>query len=106
MSSVQKSDTLKAIDNMVKTNAVVLYMKGTPVSPQCGFSLLATQILDACSAKYEAINVLDDDEVRSNIKQYSNWPTIPQLFIDGEFIGGVDIMKEMYEQGELIKLFK
>lgn len=89
------------IKETVTTNPVVLYMKGSPKFPQCGFSNLATQILEACNAKYVAVDVLADQEVREGIKTYANWPTIPQLYINGEFVGGSDIMRAMYENGEL-----
>ncbi len=89
------------IKETVTSNPVVLYMKGRPKFPQCGFSNLATQILDACNAKYVAVDVLADQEIREGIKQYANWPTIPQLYVKGEFIGGADIMRAMYESGEL-----
>lgn len=89
------------IKETVTTNPVVLYMKGTPKFPQCGFSNLATQILDACNAKYVAVDVLADQDIREGIKTYANWPTIPQLYINGEFVGGSDIMRAMYENGEL-----
>ncbi len=95
------------IDDLVKQNPVVLFMKGTASFPQCGFSGRAVQILKACGVDSKAIktvNVLDDPEVREAIKGYSNWPTIPQLYLAGEFIGGSDIMMEMYENGELQKL--
>ncbi len=94
-------DTQTKIKETVTTNPVVLYMKGSPKFPQCGFSNLATQILDACQAKYLAIDVLQDQAIREGIKQYANWPTIPQLYINGEFVGGSDIMRAMYESGEL-----
>ncbi len=94
-------DALEKIKETVANNFVVLYMKGSPKFPQCGFSNLATQILDACNAKYVAIDVLQDPAIREGIKQYANWPTIPQLYIDGEFVGGADIMRSMYENGEL-----
>ncbi|HPX88009.1 MAG TPA: Grx4 family monothiol glutaredoxin [Methylophilaceae bacterium] len=94
-------DTQAKIKVTVTTNPVVLYMKGSPKFPQCGFSNLATQILDACQAKYLAIDVLQDQAIREGIKQYANWPTIPQLYINGEFVGGSDIMRAMYESGEL-----
>lgn len=94
-------DAQETIKNQVTSNAVVLYMKGNPKFPQCGFSNLATQILDACNAKYTAIDVLADPAIREGIKTYANWPTIPQLYIKGEFIGGADIMRAMYESGEL-----
>lgn len=94
-------DAQEFIKNQVNGSPVVLYMKGNPKFPQCGFSNLATQILDACNAQYTAIDVLADQAVREGIKTYSNWPTIPQLYIKGEFIGGADIMRAMYESGEL-----
>jgi len=94
-------DIQAVIKNQVTNNPVVLYMKGTPKFPQCGFSNLATQILDACKVQYVAIDVLADQSIRDGIKVYSNWPTIPQLYINGEFIGGSDIMRAMYESGEL-----
>ncbi|ADI28686.1 Grx4 family monothiol glutaredoxin [Methylotenera versatilis] len=94
-------DAQARIKETVSTNPVVLYMKGNPKFPQCGFSNLATQILDACQAKYISVDVLQDQEVREGIKQFANWPTIPQLYINGEFVGGSDIMRAMYESGEL-----
>ncbi len=94
-------DTQATIKQTVTSNNVVLYMKGSPKFPQCGFSNLATQILDACGAPYVAVDVLQDQAIREGIKQYANWPTIPQLYIKGEFIGGADIMRSMYESGEL-----
>ena len=94
-------DAQEIIKNQVNSSPVVLYMKGNPKFPQCGFSNLATQILDACNTQYTAIDVLADPAVREGIKVYANWPTIPQLYIKGEFIGGADIMRAMYESGEL-----
>jgi monothiol glutaredoxin len=94
-------DTQAKIKEMVTSNNVVLFMKGSPKFPQCGFSSLATQILEACNAQYLAVDVLQDQAVREGIKQYANWPTIPQLYIKGEFVGGSDIMRAMYENGEL-----
>lgn len=94
-------DAQARIKETVSTNPVVLYMKGNPKFPQCGFSNMATQILDACQAKYVSVDVLQDQEVREGIKQFANWPTIPQLYIKGEFVGGSDIMRAMYENGEL-----
>ncbi len=94
-------DTQAKIKQTVTSNNVVLYMKGNPKFPQCGFSNMATQILDACQAQYTAVDVLQDQEIREGIKQYANWPTIPQLYIKGEFVGGSDIMRAMYESGEL-----
>jgi monothiol glutaredoxin len=91
----------------VTQNPVVLYMKGSPKFPQCGFSSVAAQILQACGVKdYVAVDVLQDPEVREGIKTYANWPTIPQLYIKGEFVGGADIMREMYQSGELKKLLE
>jgi monothiol glutaredoxin len=89
------------IKKTVTENDVVLYMKGTPVFPQCGFSSTVVQILDYVGAEYTSINVLEDPDVRQGIKDYNNWPTIPQVFIKGVFIGGCDIVKEMFETGEL-----
>ncbi len=96
------SDALQRIDQLVKSNDVVLFMKGTPQFPQCGFSGRAVQILKACGvSEYASVNVLEDGEVRQAIKEYANWPTIPQLYVRGEFVGGSDIMTEMYQSGEL-----
>ena len=89
------------IDELVKSNDVVLFMKGTALFPQCGFSSRAVAILDRLGAKYETVDVLQDPEIRQGIKAYSEWPTIPQLYVKGEFVGGSDIMMEMYESGEL-----
>jgi monothiol glutaredoxin len=94
-------DTQAVIKEQVTSNAVVLYMKGTPKFPQCGFSNLATQILKACEVDYLAVDVLADQNIREGIKSYANWPTIPQLYVNGEFVGGSDIMRAMYESGEL-----
>ena len=94
------------ISKAVSENDVLLYMKGTPVFPQCGFSSTVVQILDYVGADYESVNVLEDPEVRQGIKDFNNWPTIPQVFVKGEFIGGCDIVKEMFETGELSKLFE
>ncbi len=94
-------DAQAQIKQTVTSNDVVLYMKGNPKFPQCGFSNMATQILDACNAKYISVDVLQNQAVREGIKQYANWPTIPQLYVKGEFIGGSDIMRAMYESGEL-----
>jgi len=99
------SDTQQRIDELVKANEVVLFMKGTAQFPMCGFSGRAIQILRACGVnKPLTVNVLEDDAVRQGIKDYSQWPTIPQLYVKGEFIGGSDIMMEMYESGELQQL--
>jgi monothiol glutaredoxin len=93
------------IRNQVTADVIVLYMKGTPQFPQCGFSGATVQLLKACGVQnFTAVDVLADPEIRDGIKTYSNWPTIPQLYIKGEFVGGVDIVREMHEQGELQKL--
>lgn len=94
-------ETQDRIKEMVSKDKVVLFMKGSPKFPQCGFSNLATQILDACEAPYTAVDVLADQSIREGVKVYSNWPTIPQLYVNGEFVGGSDIMRSMYESGEL-----
>ena len=100
-------DTQERIKQQVTSNRVFLFMKGTPQFPQCGFSALAVQVLNACGVKdFGSFNVLSDQAVREGIKQYANWPTIPQLYINGEFVGGSDIMREMYESGELQKLLE
>lgn len=89
------------IKNEVETNEVVLFMKGTPNFPQCGFSGQVVQILDYVGAPYKGINVLEDDDLRQGIKEYTNWPTIPQLYVKGEFVGGCDIIREMFQNQEL-----
>jgi monothiol glutaredoxin len=88
----------------VKSNEVVLFMKGTPLFPQCGFSSRAIAILDRLAATYETVDVLQDPEIRAGIKEFSDWPTVPQLYVKGEFVGGSDIMIEMFESGELQQL--
>lgn len=100
------SDVQSQIDQLVKSNDIVLFMKGSASFPMCGFSGRAIQILKACGVDtkvLKTVNVLEDDGIRAGIKEYSNWPTIPQLYVKGEFIGGSDIMMEMYESGELQK---
>jgi monothiol glutaredoxin len=94
------------IDNEVKSNDVVLFMKGTPQFPMCGFSGQVVQILDYLGVPYKGLNVLENDDLRGGIKSYSNWPTIPQLYVKGEFVGGCDIIREMFQAGELQSLFK
>jgi monothiol glutaredoxin len=94
-------DTKQFIDNAVKTNDVFLFMKGTPDFPQCGFSNQVVQILDYLGVAYQSANVLADQNLREGIKAYANWPTIPQLYVKGEFIGGADIVREMFQSGEL-----
>ena len=99
------SDVQQRIDQLVKGNRVMLFMKGTAQFPMCGFSGRAVQVLKACGVDDPAtFNVLEDEEVRQGIKDYANWPTIPQLYVDGEFVGGSDIMMEMYQSGELQQL--
>ena len=95
------SDVQKSIDEVVKANDVLLFMKGTPTFPQCGFSSVVVQVLDYLGVDYQAVNVLENQDVREGIKAYSDWPTIPQLYVKGEFVGGCDIVKEMFEAGEL-----
>jgi len=96
------SDTQQRIDQVVKNHRVVLFMKGSAQFPMCGFSGRAVQLINACGVNdLKTVNVLEDDEIRQGIKQYANWPTIPQLYVNGEFIGGSDIMTEMYQSGEL-----
>ena len=98
------SETKERIDTLVKSNEVVLFMKGSALFPQCGFSSRAVAILDHLGVPYETVDVLQDQEVRSGIKEYSDWPTVPQLYVKGEFVGGSDIMMEMFESGELQQL--
>ena len=100
-------DTQEKIRQQVTGNPVVLYMKGTPQFPQCGFSSLAVQALNACGVtNFFSVNVLENPDIRNGIKEFANWPTIPQLYVNGEFVGGSDIMKEMYQSGELQKLLE
>jgi monothiol glutaredoxin len=96
----------KFIDNEVKGNDVVLFMKGTPQFPMCGFSGQMVQILDYLGVAYKGLNVLENDDLRQGIKSYSDWPTIPQLYVKGEFVGGCDIVREMFQSGELQSLLK
>jgi monothiol glutaredoxin len=93
------------INDQIKSDDVVLYMKGTPVFPQCGFSAVVVQVLSHTGVKFQAYNVLEDGELREGIKHFSNWPTIPQLYVKGEFVGGCDIIRDMFENGELGALF-
>ena len=90
----------------ISSNDVVLYMKGTPVFPQCGFSSAVVQVLTHLGVKFKGINVLEDSEIRNGIKEYANWPTIPQLYVKGEFVGGCDIVREMYQTGELAEMLQ
>src|SRR3954470_5134586 len=97
------SETRKKIEQMVTSDSVVLFMKGTRSFPQCGFSASVVNILNTLIPKYTTVNVLSDVDIRSNMKEYSDWPTFPQLFINGEFVGGADIVRQMHESGELEK---
>jgi monothiol glutaredoxin len=107
MENSQIQATQQRIKDQLTGNPVVLYMKGTPQFPQCGFSSLACQVLNACGVeKFFSVNVLAEPEIRQGIKEYANWPTIPQLYVNGEFVGGSDIVREMYESGELQKLLQ
>ena len=94
------------INNLIKNHNVCLFMKGTPDSPQCGFSMAVSNVLKHLKVNFNGINVLEDENLRQGIKEYSDWPTIPQLYIKGEFIGGCHIVKEMFEKGELASLLK
>ena len=99
------SDIHDTIKDQVSQDRVVLYMKGTPQFPQCGFSATVAEVLKRCGlTEYKSFNVLQDESLRQGIKEYSNWPTIPQLYVDGEFVGGCDIIREMYQTGELQQL--
>ena len=93
------------IKNLISENNICLFMKGTPNSPQCGFSMAVTNVLKHLKVDFKGINVLEDENLRQGIKDFSDWPTIPQLYVKGEFIGGCDIVKEMFEKGELKELF-
>ena len=97
-------DIQEQIKQQVTSNPIFLFMKGTPAMPQCGFSQRAVQLLQACGATFESADVLADDAVRDGVKRFSNWPTIPQLYINGKFVGGSDIMMELYQKGELQKM--
>ena len=99
-------DVIERIKQQITDNQVLLFMKGTPDFPQCGFSARTSQILNACGVNYGHVNVLADPEIRANLPKYSNWPTFPQLFVKGELVGGCDIAIEMFESGELKQLFE
>ena len=99
-------DAKLEIENIIKTNEVCLFMKGVPEAPQCGFSMAVSNILKHLNVNFKGINVLENEEIRNEIKAYSDWPTIPQLYIKGEFVGGCDIIKEMFEKGELKELLE
>lgn len=95
------SDVQAEIKEMVEQNGVLLFMKGTPIFPQCGFSSVVAGVLNHLGVEFASVNVLEDPDIRDGIKVYSDWPTIPQLYVKGEFVGGCDIVKEMFEEGEL-----
>ena len=97
-------NVIERIKDQLENNQVVLYMKGSPDFPQCGFSGQTVQILEACQAKYEHVNIFEDPELREALKEYSNWPTYPQLYIGGELIGGCDIVTDLYQKGQLVKM--
>ena len=99
-------DVQKKIDETVKGNKVVIFMKGTPSFPQCGFSAATVAVLNDLGVPFKAVNVLEDNEIREGVKRYSNWPTIPQVFVGGQFVGGCDIVREMHARGELAPLLK
>ena len=99
-------ETKEKIKNLIKENDVCLFMKGTPDAPQCGFSMAVTNVLKHINVKFKSVNVLEDENLRNGIKDFSDWPTIPQLYIKEEFIGGCDIVKELFENGELKKKFE
>ena len=99
-------NTKNTIQNHIDTNEICLFMKGTPDAPQCGFSMAVTNMLKLLEVNFHSVNVLEDQKVREGIKTFSDWPTIPQLYINKEFVGGCDIVKEMYESGELAKLLE
>ena len=101
-----EQDIKNLIDNEISNNEVCLFMKGTPDAPQCGFSMAVSNILKVLEVKFKGVNVLENQNLRNGIKEYSDWPTIPQLYIKKEFVGGCDIVKEMYENGELKKTLK
>ena len=96
----------KKIESLIKDNEVCLFMKGTPDTPQCGFSMAVANLLKHLNVNFKGINVLEDENLRQGIKNFSDWPTIPQLYVKSEFVGGCDIVKEMFEKGELKKLFE
>ena len=98
------TDINEKIKNIIDSNEIVLFMKGTPNAPQCGFSLAVSNILKHLKVNFEGVNVLESNEIRQGIKNYTDWPTIPQLYVKGEFVGGCDIVKEMFEKGELKEL--
>tara|TARA_B100000686_G_scaffold322647_1_gene376661 strand:- start:1508 stop:1855 length:348 start_codon:yes stop_codon:yes gene_type:complete len=105
MATDQNNPTFERIEQEINDHSVVLFMKGTPIFPQCGFSAMVVQVLTHLGVQFKSVDVLNEPTVREGIKQYSNWPTIPQLYVKGEFVGGCDIIREMHEAGELSKVF-
>ena len=101
-----EQNTKEKIESIIKDNEILLFMKGTPVMPQCGFSAAVVGVLSHMGVKFNSVNVLEDADIREGIKEYSDWPTIPQLYVKNEFVGGCDIVKEMYENGELKKVLE
>ena len=101
-----EQDTKEKIENIINDNEVLLFMKGTPVMPQCGFSAAVVGVLSHMGIKFNSVNVLEDPEIREGIKEFSDWPTIPQLYVKKEFVGGCDIIREMHENGELTEYFQ
>ena len=99
-------ETKKNIENKINNDEICLFMKGTPETPQCGFSMTVVNILRIMNLKFSSVDVLKDEKIRQGIKEFSDWPTIPQLYVKGEFVGGCDIVKEMFEKGELSSLLK
>ena len=106
MTMTQDNPAIERIEQEINDHQVVLFMKGTPIFPQCGFSATVVQVLTHLGVKFKSVDVLNEPTVREGIKQYSEWPTFPQLYVKGEFVGGCDIIREMYETGELTELFK
>ena len=104
MTATQENSALERIEQEINDHSVVLFMKGTPIFPQCGFSAMVVQVLTHIGVKFKSVDVLNEPSVRDGIKQYSEWPTIPQLYVKGEFVGGCDIVREMHEAGELVEL--
>ena len=104
MNANVQENVIDRIKHQLASSNVVLYMKGTPDFPQCGFSAAAVQVLNALGAKFDSVNIFEDPELREALKQYSNWPTYPQLYVKGELLGGADIIREMYQSGELQKV--
>jgi len=104
VTTTQENPALERIEQEINDHSVVLFMKGTPIFPQCGFSAMVVQVLTHIGVKFKSVDVLNEPSVRDGIKQYSDWPTIPQLYVKGEFVGGCDIVREMHEAGELVEL--